>query len=116
MVKYNKTTLQNYLQNNNGDTMSTKSFRSQPLPAVSRPLSCASDFFVAQQQHQQTNLVWGRIQDTGANFVVEGMQCGRWVQIPCRTLLDARLYLGKIMDKASFNHNKAEFGRYAVRR
>ena len=99
--------------------MSTKSFRSQPLPAVSRPLSCSSDFFVAQKQATTHALRWpvyGRIQDNGVNFVVEGMQCGRWVKIPCRTLLDARLFLGKIMDKASFNHNKAEFGRYAVRR
>ena len=94
--------------------MSTKSFRSQPLPAVSRPLSSASDFFVAQKQdttHALRYPVWGRIQDTGVNFVVEGMRCGRWVQIPCRTLLDARLYLGKIMDKASFDFNKRQFGR-----
>ena len=99
--------------------MSTKSFRSTPLPTVSRPLSCASDFFVAQKQQNTHALrypVYGRIIDNGVNFVVEGMQCGVWVQIPCRTLLDARLYLGKIMDKASFKHNKAEFGRYASRR
>ena len=113
MVKYNKKTLTNYLQNNSGDTMSTKSFRSTPLPAVSRPLSCASDFWVAQQQsteHALRHPVYGRIQDNGTNFIVEGMRCGRWVKIPCRTLLDARLYLGEIMDKASFDFNKAQFG------
>ena len=87
--------------------MSTKSFRSQPLSAVSRPLSCASDFWVAQQQRQQTSLVWGRIQDNGCNFIVEGYQGDSatrpWVRIPCRTLLDAKLLLGNVMDKNLFD-------------
>tara|TARA_R100000008_G_C3418771_1_gene83809 strand:- start:129 stop:464 length:336 start_codon:yes stop_codon:yes gene_type:complete len=104
MVKYNKTTLQNYIQQTNGDTMSTKSFRSTPLPAVSRPLSCASDFWIAQQQRQQlpSNLVWGRIQDNGCNFIVEGYRQGEWVKIPCRTLLDAKLLLGYVMSRLDF--------------
>ena len=110
MVQYNKKTLLTLTQSTDNNM---KSFRSQPLPQSPRPLSCATEFWVKQQQdtnHALRHLVYGRIQDTGVNFIVEGVRCGRWVTIPCRTLLDARLYLGEIMDKASFNHNKKAFG------
>jgi len=104
MVRYNKNTLLSLTQTTDNNNM--KSFRSQPLPSVSRPLSCATDFWVAQQQRQQPNLVWGRIQDNGCNFIVEGYKgsdTNQWVQIPCRTLLDAKLHLGDIMDKDLFD-------------
>ena len=124
MVKFDRYILETFLNksqpqpynncNQQQQEQPMKAFRSTPLPSVSRSLSCSSDFFVAQKQdttHALRHLVYGRIQDNGVNFVVEGMRCGRWVQIPCRSLLDARLYLGEIMDKASFDFNKAQFGK-----
>jgi len=98
--------------------MSTKSFRSQPLPSVSRPLSCATDFWVAQQKRQQKrqeqSLVWGRIQDNGCNFIVEGWRFwengATWVKIPCQNLPTAQLLLCSVMNKQSF---KAEQLRQA---
>jgi len=103
MVQYNKKTLLSLTQSTDNNM---KSFRSQPLPSVSRPLSSASSFWVAQQQRQQPNLVWGRIQDNGCNFIVEGYKgsdTNQWVQIPCRSLLDAKLLLGDIMEKQLFD-------------
>ena len=60
-----------------------------------------------QAEGSQDNLVWGRIIDTGSNFIVEGYQgdhdVRQWVRIPCRRLLDARLHLGTIMDHDLFD-------------
>jgi hypothetical protein len=116
MVQYNKKTLLSLTQSTDNNM---KSFRSQPLPQSPRPLSCATEFWAKQQRatnHALRHGIYGRIQDTGVNFIVEGMRCGRWTTIPCRTLLDARLYLGEIMDKASFDMNKAQFGRKPLRK
>ena len=58
-----------------------------------------------QAENQQENLVWGRIQDNGTNFVVEGFQGTsglNWVRIPCRRLLDAQLLLGSVMSRLDF--------------
>jgi len=106
MVQFNKKTSLSLTQSTDNNM---KSFRSQPLLSVSRPLSSASSFWVAQQQRQQLNLVWGRIQDTGSNYIVEGWELGklvgetRWVRIPCRRLLDAQLLLGEVMNRLDFD-------------
>jgi len=58
-----------------------------------------------QAEMNSDTLVWGRIIDTGSNYIVEGYQ-GKgltWVRIPCRRLLDARMHLGTIMPKADFD-------------
>ena len=52
--------------------------------------------------------IWGRIRDTGANFIVEGWTCNNgsdcteWVQIPCANLATAQIHLVSVMDKSSF--------------
>ena len=59
-----------------------------------------------QAENNQENLVWGRIQDTGINYIVEGYQGTsglNWVRIPCRRLLDARLLLGAVMSRLDFD-------------
>ena len=59
-----------------------------------------------QAENSQENLVWGRIQDTGINYIVEGYQGTsglNWVRIPCRRLLDARLLLGQVMSRLDFD-------------
>ena len=50
-------------------------------------------------------LIWGRIQDTGVNYIVEGYVAGgdlEWVRVPCKRLQDAQLLLGSVMPKQSF--------------
>ena len=65
-----------------------------------------------QSEMNRSNLVYGRIRDTGVNYIVEGFALDpagatKWVTIPCRRLLDARLYLAKVMDKGAFDLLKA---------
>ncbi len=56
--------------------------------------------------------VWGRIQDTGVNFIVEGWEIKsgtdrtRWVQIPCSNLATAQIHLISVMNKLSFEMEK----------
>ena len=103
MVQYNKKTLLSLTQSTDNNM---KSFRSQPLPQSPRPLSCATEFWTKQQQATNPalrHLVWGRILDTGSNYIVEGYQQGEWVKVPCRRLLDAKLLLGTVMNRLDFD-------------
>ena len=56
--------------------------------------------------------VWGRIQDTGANYIVEGWQITpgsdrtQWVRIPCSNLATAQIHLISVMDKDAFQREK----------
>jgi len=48
--------------------------------------------------------VYGRIQDTGCNYIIEGINMkGDWVRIPCRRLQDAQILIAKVMDKETFD-------------
>lgn len=57
--------------------------------------------------------IWGRIQSTGINYIVEGWELGKeidktsWVRIPCRRLQDAQLLLASVMNKLSFEMERA---------
>jgi len=58
--------------------------------------------------------VWGRIKDTGTNYIVEGWEWGtttpsstQWVRIPCANLATAQMHLISVMDKLSFEIEKA---------
>tara|TARA_Y100000592_G_scaffold58660_1_gene91856 strand:+ start:1670 stop:1975 length:306 start_codon:yes stop_codon:yes gene_type:complete len=63
--------------------------------------------WVKQRQSEMAleDLVWGRIKDNGINYVVEGYlgHSMKWVRIPCRRLLDARLFLGSVMSRLDFD-------------
>ena len=56
--------------------------------------------------------VWGRIKDTGVNYIVEGWEITsgsnrtRWVQIPCSNLATAQIHLISVMDKDSHQREK----------
>ena len=56
--------------------------------------------------------VWGRIQDTGVNFVVEGWKVAfhpnrtEWVRIPCQNLATAQIHLISVMDKDAYQREK----------
>ena len=48
--------------------------------------------------------IYGRIQDTGCNYVIEGWNMNHeWVRIPCRRLIDAQMLLAKVMRKETFD-------------
>ena len=48
--------------------------------------------------------IYGRIKDTGCNYVIEGINMkGDWVRIPCRRLPDAQVLLAKVMSKEDFD-------------
>lgn len=63
--------------------------------------------WVRQQQKSTSNLIYGRIQDTGINYIVEGYNVHNdWVRIPCSNLPSAQLLLGKVMDRDVFHVTK----------
>jgi len=79
-----------------------------PSITKSRGFFSSHNTWVKTQQKDMKTLVWGRIKDTGANFIVEGwsLQSGsnrtEWVKIPCQNLATAQMYLVDVMDKLSF--------------
>ena len=93
-------------------TKRSPSFTSKPATTFQAGDTAGLAMWVAQRQadNNHQDLVWGRIQDTGSNFVVEGFQThwtadsisSKWVRIPCRRLLDARLLLGNVMSRLEF--------------
>ena len=92
--------------NNKGDTMSKLE---TPSVTLSRGYASSHLTWVKTMQKDMKTLVWGRIKDTGANFIVEGWSVvsgtdrTQWVQIPCQNLATAQMHLVSIMDKQSFS-------------
>lgn len=93
--------------NNKGDKMSKLE---TPSITSSRGYGSSHLTWVKTMQKDMNIQVWGRIKDTGANFIVEGWTYpqgpeGRteWVRIPCQNLATAQLHLGGVMDKLSFD-------------
>ena len=92
--------------NNKGDKMSKLE---TPSITSSRGYGSSHLTWVKTMQKDMNIQIWGRIKDTGANFIVEGWTYpqgpeGRteWVRIPCQNLATAQLHLGSVMDKLSF--------------
>ena len=76
-------------------------------PSITKSMGFApsESVWIETQKRNASIQVWGRIQNTGVNYIVEGWELGkftRWVRVPCRRLQDAQLLLGSIMDKLSF--------------
>ena len=94
----------------NGDSMSKP--LETPSVTSSRGFESSHLTWVRTQQKQSSNLIFGRIRDTGINYIVEGWELGklidetRWVCIPCRSLPDAQLLLGCVMDKEEFDYTR----------
>tara|TARA_B100000287_G_C20561850_1_gene752783 strand:+ start:821 stop:1219 length:399 start_codon:yes stop_codon:yes gene_type:complete len=99
--------------NNKGDIMSKLE---TPSITSSRGFASSHLTWVKTQQKNMDTLVWGRIKDTGINFIVEGWQVvsgssrTEWVKISCQNLATAQMYLISVMEKESF---KAEQTRQA---
>ena len=91
---------------NNGANMSKLE---TPSITSSRGYGSSHLTWVKTMQKDMSIQVWGRIKDTGTNFIVEGWTYPQgpesrteWVQIPCQNLATAQLHLGSVMDKLSF--------------
>jgi hypothetical protein len=85
-------------------------------PSITKSMGFApsESVWIETQQRQANDLVHGRIQNTGVNYIVEGWMYAqnrydrstKWVRIPCRRLQDAQLLLGSIMSKESHTSEK----------
>lgn len=94
---------------NTGDNMSNNALTT---PSITKSMGFApsESVWIETQQRKANDLVWGRIQNTGINYIVEGWlyaqnrfdRSTKWVRIPCRRLQDAQLLLGSVMNKLSF--------------
>ena len=121
-VLYNKRTLHSYLGlpmpinktfqslTNNGANMPYN--LETPSVTKSRGYFSSHNVWVKTMQKDMKHTVWGRIQDTGANFIVEGWQITQgtdrtsWVRIPCQNLATAQLLLCSVMDKDAHQREK----------
>ena len=81
-----------------------------PSITSSRGFQSSHLTWIKTMQKDMSIQVWGRIKDTGVNYIVEGWDLlteeDRWVTIPCQNLATAQLLLGGVMDKLSFDMEK----------
>lgn len=106
----------NHLTTTKGDFMS-KSIFPQNCRSVtlSRGFQSSHNTWVNTMRFKGSSnhtRVWGRIQDTGLNYIVEGWEIisgsdrTRWVQIPCSNLATAQIHLISVMDKGAYQREK----------
>jgi len=99
-------TLSNSLSTNTGDTMSNNAL-STPSITKSRGFKPSHSVWVETQSNSLVGTgkrIYGRIQDTGCNYIIEGWNMNHeWVRIPCRRLIDAQMLLAKVMRKETFD-------------
>jgi len=92
--------------NNKGDIMSKLE---TPSITSSRGFQPSHNTWIKSMQKDMKTLVWGRIKDTGMNYIVEGWNvsngtvCTEWVKIPCANLATAQMHLVSVMDKIDFD-------------
>ena len=83
-----------------------------PSITSSRGFQSSHLTWVKTMQKNMKTQVWGRINDTGANYIVEGWAVANgsyqteWVKIPCQNLPTAQMFLCSVMDKLSFDIEK----------
>jgi hypothetical protein len=99
--------------NNTGANMANNALTT---PSITKSMGFApsESVWIETQKRNASIQVWGRIQNTGVNYVVEGWlyaqnrfdRSTKWVRIPCRRLQDAQLLLGSVMNKESHTSEK----------
>ena len=99
--------------NNTGANMANNAIT---IPSITKSMGFApsESVWIETQKRNASIQVWGRIQNTGLNYVVEGWlyaqnrfdRSTKWVRIPCRRLQDAQLLLGSVMNKESHTSEK----------
>ena len=96
-----------------GASMPTYSF--QPLTKAHRTSDHYLDTWIKTMQKDMNNTLYGRIINTGVNYIVKGYdRFGTWTVIPCANISTAKLYLGQIMSEPVFKrhvHNQARSAR-----
>ena len=90
-------------------SMTTYSF--QPLSPAHRSANHYLDTWVqTMQKRGNINTVYGRIFNTGVNYIVRGVALdGTWKEIPCHNLSTAKLYLGMIATEEQYAAAKRLF-------
>ena len=106
----------NHLTTTNGDTMSNTIFpQNCRSVTLSRGFQSSHNTWVNTMRFKGSSKhtrVWGRIKDTGLNYIVEGWEVTpgsdrtRWVQIPCSNLATAQIHLISVMDKGAYQREK----------
>lgn len=109
------------MSDNQATTSLTNNGANMPFPQNCRSITLSRGFqsshnvwvntmrFKGASKHTR---VWGRIKDTGANYIVEGWEIisgtdrTRWVQIPCSNLATAQIHLISVMDKDAHQREK----------
>ena len=95
---------------NNGANMSNNALTT-PSITKSRGFSPSHSVWVNTMRSNGASnhtRVWGRIKDTGCNYIIEGWEVGvdvdetQWVRIPCANLATAQIHLASVMDKLTF--------------
>ena len=94
----------NTYNNNTGANMANNALTT---PSITKSMGFApsESVWIETQKRNASIQVWGRIQNTGVNYIVEGYREHgdlEWVRIPCRRLQDAQLLLGTVMPKKEF--------------
>ena len=90
-----------------GASMPTYSF--QPLTKGHRTADHYLDTWIKTMQKDMNNTLYGRIINTGVNYIAMGFnaQC-EWVEIPCHNLATAKLYIGQVMSPLTFELARIE--------
>jgi hypothetical protein len=97
--------LSNSLTNNGANMSDTYNLET---PSVTSSRGFGSSHTVWAEMHSNSLVgsgkrVYGRIIDTGANYIVEGLNTkNEWVRVPCRRLPDAQVLIAKVMRKEIF--------------
>ena len=109
------------MSNNPVTTSLTNNGANMPFPQNCRSITTSRGFQSSHNTWVNTmrlkgaskhTRVWGRIKDTGANFIVEGWKVAfhpnrtEWVQIPCANLATAQMHLISVMDKDAYQREK----------
>ena len=89
-----------------------------PSITSSRGFGSSHLTWVKTMQKNMPNQIWGRIKDTGTNFIVEGWRVDnitaeltKWVRIPCKNLATAQMHLVSVMDKLTFDVEQLRNGQ-----
>ena len=106
--------LDHFVLYNNHKTKTTTGDNMSKLetPSITLSRGYGSSHTVWANMHRETLVgtgkrVYGRIIDTGVNYVVEGLNMrGQWVRVPCRRLPDAQVLIAKVMSREQFNHQR----------
>jgi len=102
----------NHLKTTTGDTMSNNTLET-PSVTSTRGYGSSHLTWINTMQKDMKTLVWGRIKDTGANYIVEGWAITQgtdrtqWVKIACQNLATAQMYLCDVMERGAHSREKA---------